>query len=285
MKKLISIIVTLALTLGLVVTPVLAQNRTTPRGVKFNPIKANQKMTYSLQKDLKKAKEQLKRLTLKQANVEANILKAIAKEKANSNKEITNTTAQQEKLRVDLSKAALKDVKELANLNNNIAKWTEAIQKQLNSLTQKSAAIDTNLNKQLAELDKKLIVAKDDATKQNIATEKINVQNYASQEKAAISTYMTSIQGIFADKQKVWAQRKDLLIRRQAADTAFRTAMTNVKIAELNDKLASLSKTPLTPIEIEVAVRAKYQKTVDAIKLEITKLNATIADLQLKLKK
>lgn len=292
MKRILSILVTLVFTLGLVVTPVFALDNTTPSGVNVKPIKSEQKATQALQNNLKRAQAQLKKLTGEQATLEANILKAIEKGKLNgnkksdnNNKQIANGNVLQEKWLDDLNKAALHDVQELTNLNDDIAKWTEMTKKQQASLNQQLTDIDTYLNKQLSELDKKLITAKTDLVKQNIATARANDQKYASQRKVAVNTYLTSIQAIFADRQKVWAERKEILTRRQTVDTTFRKAMADIKLAALNDKLASLSQIPVTPSNIEVTVRAKYQKTVDAIKSNITKVNATIADLQSKLNK
>lgn len=295
MKKILSVLITMSMIVGLVVYPVMAldSNTTTASAVNVKNKNEVKKETKNIEKALKKAQEQLKKALSEQSKLQSTILKAIEKAKSNEgkskqnkDKQITNSNTLLEKWQVELDKAAAHDKIEMDHLNADIAKWTEMNNKQIATLKQHILAIDAQLIKQLAELDKKLVLAKDDATKANIAIAKANVTKYANDRKAAINVYLTKLQVLAADRQKLWDARRELLTRRQAMDIEFRTAMVNVKKAELNDKLAVLSQTPPNPsTDIENKVRIKFQKTSDALNTKIKTLQALILDLQSKLNK
>lgn len=290
MKKLISTITSLLLILSIFIIPVFGADTTTPSGVSVQN-GANQIIIKALQNSLNKAQDQLNKLIQQQTKQASNINEAIAKAKqsalnkqTNASTALTNGTALEEKWKDALDKAAVTDKQELDNLNADIQKWTDSKQKQLDSLKKELSDIDNNLAKQLANLDKKLSTAKDDATKQSINNAKINIQNYASQRKAAVNTYLTTLQNIFTARQNIWTERKNLLVQRQTADTVFRNSMSSIKTTELNDKLSSLSQTQNTSnTDIEASVRAKYQKSVDSLNSRVLQLQALIKDIQEKL--
>jgi len=290
MKKILSILISMALTIGIIATPVLAlANNTTNSGVNVKDDKASK----ALENNLKKAQDQLTKLTNDKSKLETSIQNAIDKAIANGDKKV-NTTKNQitsvntslQKIQTELDKAAAQDRLETENLNNEIIKWTDMTKKQLEALNKQLADIEANLKQQLAELDKKLAAAKDDATKQNIANAKINAQKYADQRKTAVNAYLSSINEIFANRQKIWDERRALLAKRQTADAAYHTAISNIRTIELNDKLTTLSEVQANPNdEIEKTVRTKYQKTLDALNAKLDSTIATIKDLQSKINK
>jgi hypothetical protein len=293
MKKILSILITISLTIGVIVTPALALGNTTSGGVNVKNNTTDKKAATALENSLKKAQNQLINLTNDKSKLEATIQSAIDKAITTGGKKVATAKNQSmsltdslQKIQAELDKAAAQDKIEIENLNNDIEKWTDMTKKQQDALNNQLVVIDANLKQQLAELDKKLAIAKDDATKQNLATAKTNVQKYASQRKEAINAYLSSINGIFADRQKIWDERKALLAKRQAADAAYHTAISNIRTTELNDKLATLSQVQVDPNDvIEKTVRARYQKNLDAINSKIDSVNSIIKDLQTKLNK
>lgn len=270
---------TLIVSATLTASPVFAAGEPSKTGQAANQEK-------KLLNSISKLKEQQVKLELQIKKEIENAKNSAAKKKENNTKQTTNAITLEEKWQAELDKAAAQDKVELDNLNKEIAKWTEMIEKQKAVLTKELADIDSNLVKQLAALDAKLTSAKDDTAKANIAATKTNVQNYASQRKAAINAYLPALQSMWADKQKIWSERKDILTKRQAADMTFRTSMTNIRKAELGDKLASLTVVPSTSDnDIEKTIRAKHQKQIDDIAAKLAKAQADLAALQAKLPK
>jgi hypothetical protein len=289
MKKILSIFVSATILLSLVVLPAFADKKTTsPGGASINGNGIYEKQLKALQNNLAKTNKLLVNATNEKKKLEATILKAIEKAQGKdsqkgtvSDKQVKNAATQIEKWQEELDKAAAHDKIELANLEKDIAKWTEMKNSQIATLNKQVATIDANLAKKVAELKTKIAAATNDATKLSLNTAIANAQDYAKQKEAAIANYLNALNSTWADREKVWAERKDILKNRQASDLAFRTAMFNIKKAELNDKLITTTPPTPTPADtIELQVRAKYQKQLDAITAKITKLNNQIKDLQ-----
>jgi DNA polymerase III gamma/tau subunit len=287
MKKIVSIFVSAAFMLSLMVMPAFADKKTTTPG--GTTIKGNgiyEKQLKALQNNLTKTNKLLVNATNDKKKLEATILKAIekaqdkdSKKTEDQNKQVKNATTQVEKWQEELDKAVAHDKIELANLEKDIQKWTEMKSSQIAALNKQIATIEATLAKKLAELATKTTAAKDDATKLTLTTTKANLQNYADQKKAAITNYLTALNSIWADRQKVWAERKEILQKRQASDLAFRTAMFNIRKAELSDKLVTIVQ-PTPTNKTELAVRASYQKKVAALDAKITKYTNQIKELQ-----
>lgn len=271
MKKFLSVLLSLSMILGIFSFPVFAFDNNTKKPVN------------NIQRALDKAQADLNKANSDKVKLEAVIQKAIAK--ANNpvpTKAPLNPTALKEKWQEELDKAAANDKIELDNLNNDITKWTQAYNSQQTNLNKQFTDIGATLSKQLAALDVKISTA-DAATKLTLGTAKTNLSSYATARQNAITTYLTALQSILLDKQKIWDERKALLAKRQIMDNAFRTAMIGVKNNELNDKLTALAQATPTPVNNETSIRAKYKDQTDLIQIRINNLNSLITDLKSKL--
>jgi hypothetical protein len=277
MKKILSILLSLSIIISIFAFPVFAID---------NNRNVGKKSTNSIQRALDKAQEDLKKALNDKDKLEAAIQKAIVKANSPSTtKPSIDPAALKEKWQEELDKAAAQDKIELDNLNNDISKWNQIYQSQQTVLNKQIADIDANLTKQNTILDGKISTATDAVFKQNLLTSKTNLLAYATARKAAISTYLSSLQAIWANKQKLWDERKVILNNRQTADMTFRTAMTAVKNLELNDKLLVLAQNVPDPANVEATIRAKYKDQTDLIQIRITNLNNLIADLKSNLPK
>lgn len=271
------------------VSAVAADTTTAPAITTGSAIKANAK----LQNQLKKAQDQLQRLQEQQSRLMDKIKSEIDKAINNDSTKVTKAGSQIDKAKAtednwqtSLDKMAANDKIELDNLNSDIQKMTDSINKQIVSLNSQLTNVDAALANQLASLEKKLAAAKDDSSKNSITAAETAAKTFAGQKKDAINAYLTLVQADLKARQAAWDTRKDLLTKRQAARTTYRTTMTAIDKAVLDSKIETLSQVQSTPTStIQATVTARYQKQLDTIQSNIDKTNATIAALKTQLNK
>lgn len=270
MKKFMTLCVATTMALGLATTPVFADEATTTqvgdaaktavtnfeRPVKRIHVKENKDQL------IQKANAQLQRF-------ENLIQTAIEKAKERRDSGLEKIGKREEKMNDAVTEASKIDSEEKQKLDNEIAKMAEYQQKLEDGINERITKADTNLQKALAAIDEKIAAAKDDATKQSLAAQKATLQSQADSRKSALQTYLTAIQGISADRQKIWNERKDLLARKQAADSDLRKALQETEQTNIDNTKTTVNK---TDDQIESQIRARYQRVIDAIKAKIQRL-------------
>ena len=194
---------------------------------------------------------------------------AIQKAKDKRDTGLQKLQTKEDKMQVALTNAERMDGAEKQALDNDIAKWTDYQQKMEAGVNERIAKIDTDLQKSLTDIDAKIVAATDDTTKQNLIAQKTTLQTQADTKKTALQAYLVTFKGIWTDRQKVWDMRKDLLTRRQAADSELRKALQGVTQTKIDNATTVISK---TDAQIEIEIRARYQKAIDAAKARLQNL-------------
>lgn len=282
MKKIALVLVTSFTLLALCAIPTFAQESTSTVStqVKGRIVTAKSRLdkNYSanqLKVQLQKAERDLKRYEGLAEKFKGKADDAIEKAQVKADKFSKELVLKEKAWQESLDKIASEDNFELVRLNQEIEKWKVSTDKLTAQLNDNIAKIDSNLKETLADLDKQIAAAKDDATKTALAAKKVTAQANADARKAAINKYITTLKAIWADKQKMYDMRKDILTRRQAADTEFKTTMQNIRKSELTAS-GKLSKT-------DAATTAKYQKQIDDYTKKIAELQKLIDQLKAKI--
>lgn len=276
MKKFITLCAATTMVLSLATAAVWAEETTVPTtGIKANvksttvtqsvkeekvPVKPNK------DEQIRKANEQLQKF-------ENIIQAAIQKEKRKRDSKLEKLENKEERMKEALTDADKRDLNEKAKLDEEIAKWTEYQKRMEAGVNEKIAKVDADIAKAIAIIDAKILAATDDATKQKLTAEKVVLQSSADVKKKALQSYLTALKGIWADRQKVWDMRKDLLIRRQAADAELRTALQGLVQTNVDNAKVTSS---LTDAQIESNVRARHQKAIDSFKAKILRFQGTV---------
>lgn len=255
MKKMLSFVVVLTVSLGLLTLTAFAS----PSGKGLDNGHRDGQMTNTdlnsakiekAKADIVKLQNQIKKFEAKIADINKR-----AAEKADKVADKMDKKADQ----------VQETVEKIKEENERFKAYTEEMTKKLNAQT---AKVDEVLKAKLAELDKQIAAETDAAKKATLEAEKVTLTNAATAQKSAINTYLEALKVIWAEKQKVFDSRIAIATKEAEAYAAYMKAMNTSTTGDvkLSDKETRVVKT--------------FQRQIDNAKAKIKKLEAYIEALK-----